>query len=183
MNSDCRAPTIPRMIVRRGGGCQTQGGGEPLPPYRPDPVGPTHIRRLLRARLLTGIEGIRLPSGPPTIINGLDPCAPSPRAPPSPHLLNVASTSHLPDKVGWCGGARNNSSKHDDLEAINCLCKTSVEGTCSEATTPADKEALQRPQGLSSSLDGATRPLIDGCSGDAPPKTTQLLGVGAGAAE
>jgi hypothetical protein len=43
--------------------------------------------------------------------------------------------------VGRCGGARQNSStRHDDPDAINRLRKTSVEGTCLEVATPADKE-------------------------------------------
>ena len=77
-----------------------------------------------------GLEGIRLPLGPPAIIDGLDPRTPSVMAPPPPDLLHVISMSHLLDEVGRHGGAHHNSSsRHDGLEAINHLRKMSAEGT------------------------------------------------------
>jgi hypothetical protein len=89
-----------------------------------------------------GIEGIRLPSGPPTIMDGLDPRTLGAMAPPLPDLLHVASTSHLLDKVRWDEGAHHNSStRHDGPDAINCLRKKLVEGMCLDAATPTDREA------------------------------------------
>jgi hypothetical protein len=49
-----------------------------------------------------GLEGIRLPLGPPVTINGLDLCTPT-TTPPPPDLLHVAPTSHLPDEVDDVG--------------------------------------------------------------------------------
>jgi hypothetical protein len=60
-------------------------------------------RRPLRACLLVGLKEIRLSSGPPVIIDGPDPRAPSATASPLPNMLHVASTFHLPDEVGRHG--------------------------------------------------------------------------------
>jgi hypothetical protein len=87
--------------------------------------------------------------GPPATIDSMDPRAPSTTAPPSPDLLHVAPTSHLPDEVGQRGGAcLNSSTRHDGPDAINYLHKMSAKGTCLQATTPANREAPQRLQGL-----------------------------------
>jgi hypothetical protein len=46
----------------------------------------------------------------------------------------------------------------------------------SEATSPANKEAPQWPQGYANSKDGETSPPIVGRSGDTLPKQTNSLG-------
>jgi hypothetical protein len=95
-----------------------------------------------------GLIGIQLPLSPLVIIDGLDQRAQIITAPP-PDLLHMAPMSPLLDKTGWRRGAHHNSSTgHDVPDAINCLRKTSVEGTRLEAATPADKEAPPWPHGL-----------------------------------
>ena len=70
------------------------------------------------------LEGIRLPSGPPAIIDDLDQHAPSAMAPPPLDLLHMALMFHLPNKVVWHRGARHNSStRNDGPDAINYLHK------------------------------------------------------------
>jgi hypothetical protein len=133
--------------------------------------------------LLARFEGIQLPLGPLAIIDGLDPRAPSVVAPSPPYLLHVASTSHLLDEVGWHRGAHHNSSRHDGPNSIDRLCKPSVEGMCLEATTSPDREASTASGAVLAPQTKQPDPSIDGRSGNVPPKTNQLPGVGAGAAK
>jgi hypothetical protein len=54
----------------------------------------------------------------------------------------LAPMSHLPDEMGRRKGACHNSStRHDGPDTINRLCKTSVDGTCPEASPSTGKEA------------------------------------------
>ena len=145
------------------------------------------VRHLLYACLLAGLGGIRLPLGPPAIIDSLDPCAPSDVAPLPPDLLHVASTSHLPDETGWHRGActcHNSSTRHDGPNAINHLHKVSTDGTRLEATLFAGKEAPQWPRGLRR-LPRRSSPTSRsmGARVAHPPKTNQLPRVGSGATE
>jgi len=106
------------------------------------------VCRPLRALLLAGLRWIHPPSSPLAIINGSDPCTPSATAPPPLDLLHVALMSHLSDEIGWHEGMRthhNSTTRHNSPDAINRLCKASLDGTCPEATPFIGKEAPQWP--------------------------------------
>ena len=89
----------------------------------------------------------------------------------------MAPMSHLLDEVGWRGGARlNSSTRHDGLDAINRLRKTSVEGTCLEAATPTSREAPQWPRGLRQLPRRSNpTPRSMGAQVEHPPKPTNSL--------
>jgi hypothetical protein len=150
----------------------------------PAPLSTTRAAHSVHASLWD-MGGSGFPRGPSAIIDGLDPHAPSVVAPHSPDLLNVASTSHLLDETGRRGGARHNSStRHDDPDTINHLCKTSMDGMCLEATLSAGKEAPQWPWGLRRLPRRSNpTPRSKGTRVVHPQKTNQLLGVGSGATE
>jgi hypothetical protein len=99
-------------------------------------------------------------------------------------LLHVAPTSHLIDEVGRCRGARlNSSTRHDGLDAINYLDKTSMEGRCLEVATSAGRKAHNSLGTTLAPQMEQPDPLIDGCSSGASPKTNQLPTVRSGATE
>jgi hypothetical protein len=95
-------------------------------------------------------------------------------------LLHVAPMSHLPNEVGWCGGAcLNSSTRHDGPDAINRLCKTSAEGMCPEAATLAGREAPQQSRGLRQLPRWSDpTPRMMGARVDHSPKPTNSLELG-----
>jgi hypothetical protein len=93
----------------------------------------------LCACLLTGLEGIQLPLGPPGFINDSNPCAPSAMASPPLDLCHVAQRPV--SQMTQDGGARQKSSNRRDRDTINHLHGTLEEGVLLEIALPASKEA------------------------------------------